>query len=340
MERTGSYFFRRVLHVREGIRESRLPRARARGHQVLERPGDLPKVGRAAQGRRAVHVLRRPADRERQAAHRPHRDARVQGRDPALSDDEGQKRLAQGRLGHARPAGRARGRKAIGARRQGADRGLRHRAVHQGVQAVRLEVQGRVGKDVRARRLLAGHGKSLHHLRGQLHRVRLVEPEADRRQGPSLQGPQGRALLPALRNRALVARGFAGLQIGAGQVRVRALPRQGPREHLALRVDDDALDASFERRAVREPRRRVRRVRFRRQDDHHGQGADRVRARRGRRVRNRPDDARARARRHRVRAAVRLPAPARRQERVARRRGRLRHDDRRHRHRPPGAGVR
>ena len=37
----------------------------------------------------------------------------------------------------------------------------------------------RVGADERTRRLLGGHGAPVHHLRGRLHRVRMVEPQED-----------------------------------------------------------------------------------------------------------------------------------------------------------------
>ena len=46
----------------------------------------------------------------------------------------------------------------------------------------------------------------------RLHRVGLVDPQAVLGQGPALRGPQGRAVLPALRHVALLARGRARLQ--------------------------------------------------------------------------------------------------------------------------------
>ena len=49
-------------------------------------------------------------------------------------------------------------------------------------------------------------------LRELLHRVRLVVAAKDLGRRPPLPGPQGRPVLPALRHRALLARGGAGLQ--------------------------------------------------------------------------------------------------------------------------------
>ena len=51
--------------------------------------------------------------------------------------------------------------------------------------------------------------------------------EADVGEGPPDRGPQGRAVLPALRHRAVVARGRAGLQGRRRPVGVRALPAEG-----------------------------------------------------------------------------------------------------------------
>ena len=57
-----------------------------------------------------------------------------------------------------------------------------------------------------------------------LHRVGLVGAQDDVGPRPALRGPQGRALLRALRHRALLARGRAGLQGRRGPVGLRALP--------------------------------------------------------------------------------------------------------------------
>jgi hypothetical protein len=74
----------------------------------------------------------------------------------------------------------------------------------------------------------------------------------DPRQGPALRGPQGGALLPALRHGALVARAGAGLQGRRRPVGLRPLPgRRGRRAAAGRRraagVDDDAVDAGLQR---------------------------------------------------------------------------------------------
>ncbi len=70
-------------------------------NQVFKRSIELRKDGPE------FTFLRRPADGQRQAAYRPYPDPRHQGHHPALQDDEGLPCPAQGRLGHAWPAGRA-----------------------------------------------------------------------------------------------------------------------------------------------------------------------------------------------------------------------------------------
>ena len=285
--RTEAHFYGSggIRDDRKGFHGAGFPGARKGSHQVLERERYLQKVHRPPRRRRRMDVLRRPADRQRQAAHRPHRDPRHQGPAAPLPDHEGQVCAAQGRLGHPRPAGGAGSGKAAGPGRQGADRAVRHRALHPGVQEVRLEVQGRMGAHVRARGLLGRYGKPLHHLRQQLHRIRVVEPEAGGRQGPAVQGPQGGALLPALRHRAVQPRGLPGLQGGQGALRGCAVQGRGPGQHLDLRLDHHALDAAQQRGAVREPRRDLREVRIRGPHRHHGRRADRKGAGRGRRDR-------------------------------------------------------
>ena len=69
-----------------------LPRPRAAGARALARARCLPRVDSPAGGRRAVPLLRGPADRQRPAGQPPRARPRVQGRVPALQD-------------HARPPG-------------------------------------------------------------------------------------------------------------------------------------------------------------------------------------------------------------------------------------------
>ena len=100
-----------------------LPRARGAGARALARARRLPRVAAPPRGRRAVGLLRGPADRQRPPGLPPRARARVQGHLPALPDDARLLRRAQGRLGLPRPAGRDRGRAASSASRQARDRG-------------------------------------------------------------------------------------------------------------------------------------------------------------------------------------------------------------------------
>ena len=161
-------------HVPQSGDGPELPAARAGGAAILEGEPCVRAERGAAPRRAGLHVLRRAADGQRQAAHRPYPHALHQGHHPPLPHDEGLRRAAQGRLGYARPARGAGGGKAARPRRQGADRGVRRGAVHRGVQEVRVEIQDRVGAHVRPRGLLGGHGGPLRHLRQRLHRVRVV----------------------------------------------------------------------------------------------------------------------------------------------------------------------
>ena len=121
---------------------------------------------------------------------------------PRFQTMKGKDVAAQGRLGYPRPARGAGGGKAAGSGRQAADRGLRHRALHRGVQKERLEIPARVGEDVRPGGLLGGYGATP----TSPTRTTISSPSGGAlkkicEQGPALQGPQGRALLPALRHR-------------------------------------------------------------------------------------------------------------------------------------------
>ena len=198
-------------NVPQSIHGHELRRARKGSAGLLEARRHHGKKLPSPRRRGAFHLLRRPAHGQWPPAHRPHRNARHQGPDSALPEHEGQGRPAQGRLGYARPARRARSGKIP---RQATDRGLRHRALHRRVQKERVEVSARVGGNVRPCGLLGGYEEPLHHLQGRLYRVRVVEPEGDLEKRPALQGLQGRALLPPLRHRALQPRGRAGLQGG------------------------------------------------------------------------------------------------------------------------------
>ena len=199
--------------------------------------------------RRAVGLLRGPADRERQAGHPPRRGARLQGPVPALQDDAGTVGAAQGRLGLPRPARRA-GR-GEGARllRQAGHRGLRRRGVQRQVPRERAAPRRRVRAHDDAHGLLVRHGRRLPHDGRLVRRERLVVAQADRRQGPARRGPPRRAVLPPLRHRAVRPRGGPGLPDGDRPVGVRPLPGH-ERPVVGARcctagVDDDAVDAGL-----------------------------------------------------------------------------------------------
>ena len=101
---------------------------------------------------------------------------------------------------------------------------------------------------------------------------------------PPLRGPQGRPLLPALRHRALLARGRAGIQGRRGPLHIRALPaarrrRRGRR--IAAGLDDDPVDPARQRRRRRRARRHLRTGRGRRRDPDPGRAAGREGAGRG-----------------------------------------------------------
>ena len=94
---------------------------------------------------------------------------------------------------------------------QEGDRGVRDRGVQRQVPRVGLRVPRGLGPADRADRLLGRPRRRVPHARPELRRVRLVGAEDDLGQGAALRGPQGRALLPALRYGAVEPRGRARL---------------------------------------------------------------------------------------------------------------------------------
>ena len=215
-----------------------------------------------------LRLLRGPAHGQRPPGRAPRHLAHLQGPLPALQDHARLPRAAQGRLGHARPAGGARGRAPPGHRRQGADRGLRRRRVQPAVPRERHRLPGGVGALHRAHRLLGRPRRRLLHVHQRVHRDGVVAAAADLGQGPALPGLQGRALLPALRHGHQQPRGGAGLQGRHRGLDLRALPADARGGRLALggdgtaraglagRLDHHALDAHQQRRRRRAPRRR------------------------------------------------------------------------------------
>ena len=205
----------------------RLPRARRPHPRLLEGTQDLREEPRGPRRRAPLRLLRRTADRQRPPRRASHHLAHLQGPLPALQDDARLPRTAQGRLGHPRPAGGARGRAPPRHRRQAADRGVRRRRVQQALSRERHRLPGGVGALHRAHRLLARPRRRVLHVHERLHRVGLVDPPADLGQGPAVPGPQGRAVLPALRHGDQQPRGGAGLQGRHRGLDLRALPAHG-----------------------------------------------------------------------------------------------------------------
>ena len=228
-------------------------------------------------GPAALLLERGPADRQRASRHPPRPRPYVQGHLPPLQAHAGLPLPAQGRLGHPRPAGRARDREGAGDLRQGGDRASGGRGrVHPPLPRVGDALHRRLGADDRADGLLGEHGRRLLHPRQLVHRVGVVAAAADLGQGAHLPGLQGGALRPADRRHPLVARGGARVPGGRGPVDLRPLPGGGrglpPRRrgtHLVPGVDHDSLDPALEprpRRASR-GRLRLRAYRFRSQSE-------------------------------------------------------------------------
>ena len=258
--------------------------ARARGARPVAREPHLREVARGGRRPPAVDLLRGSADRQRPARHPPRRGPGLQGRLPALQDDAGLPRRAEGRLGLPRAAGRARRREGARLRRQERHRGLRHRRVQRPVPRVRAAPRRRLRGDDRADGLLGRHRPPLPHHGAGLRRVGVVGAQADPRQGPAGRGLPRRAVLPALRHRALRPRAGAGLRDGHRPQRLRAVPadlRSVRRARRPARVDHHAVDAGVEHRRRRAPRRDLRRGRQRHRDARRGRAAVRGGARRG-----------------------------------------------------------
>ena len=104
-------------------------------------------------------------------------------------------------------------------------------------------------------------------MNARLRRVGVVGAQDDLRQGPAGRGLPGRAVLPALRHRAVRPRGGAGLrEVVDPSVYVRFPLTSGPwaGRRRPGRLDDDAVDARVEHRGRGAPRRRLRRRAHRR----------------------------------------------------------------------------
>ena len=197
-------------------------------------------------------LLRGPAHRQRAPGHPPRVLAGVQGHLPALPDHARLLGAAQGRLGLPRAAGGDRGGAAAGHHHQGADRELRHRRVQRTLPGIGVRVPGGLEPADRADRLLARPGRRLSHARRLLRGVGVVGAAPDLGSRAAVRGPQGGALLPALRHRAVLARGRArlprrgrplGVRAPAGDRRARTA-EPGRR---AAGVDHHPVDAGLQR---------------------------------------------------------------------------------------------
>ena len=214
---------------------------------------------RRREGAEPLGLLGGAADRQRPARLAPRPGARVQGHLPALQDDARPLRGAQGRLGLPRPAGRDHRRAAARAPQQARHRGLRDRGVQREVPRVGLRVPRGLEPADRAHRLLGRPRHAYRTLDTDLHRVGLVGAAPDLRQGPALRGPQGGALLPALRHGAVSATSSRWATRTSSTRRSTCASRCRGRRPAAGRrraagVDDDAVDAGLQRGGRRRPR--------------------------------------------------------------------------------------
>ena len=186
------------------------------------RPSSSPPAAPAAA---ALDVLRGSADRQRPARHPPRRGPGLQGPLPPLQDDAGLPRRPQGRLGLPRPARRAR-------RREGA-RLLRQAATSRPT-ASPSSTPGAASRSAPRRPFeemtermgyWVDTSDPYRTMDPAYVESRLVGAQADPRPGPARRGLPRRAVLPALRHRALGPRAGAGLRDRHRPERLRAASR-------------------------------------------------------------------------------------------------------------------
>ena len=320
-----------------------VPADRGSGAGLLGRRRHVPGERGAARRRRGrgqrVRLLRRPAVRERAAALRPPADRVRQGPGAEVPDHARPPRRAPLRLGHPRPARRARG---DAPARHEDDRGdprARHREVQRGVPQVRLRVHLGVARLRDPPGPLGRLRQRLQDPRPPLHGERHVGVQAAARQGAGLRGVPGPALLlerrdPAVQPRAADGRGRLPAARRPRRHRRPAAHERSGRGCAGPHLDDDPLDAGGEPRRDGRPRHRLR---GRGVGLHGDDGAvparggppGGVREGAGGEPRGAPALPRRRpAREHLHAADVLLPGP---RARVPRRRGRHRHHRGRHR---------
>ena len=218
-----------------------------------------------------VRLLRRPAVRQRPAALRPPAHRLRQGPDPALPDDARPQGRAPLRLGHPRPARRARGDAPQRHQDHRRDRRAGHREVQRGLPPVGPEVHRRVARLRHPPGALGRLRQRLPHHEPGVHGVGHLGLQAAAREGPGLRGLPRAALLLAGRDAAVQPRAAHGrrrLPDAAGPGRHRRLRRHDRRPvhgRQGARLDDDPVDPAVQprgdgRRGHRLRRRRVRRT--------------------------------------------------------------------------------
>ena len=133
-----------------------------------------------------------------------------QGSLPSLQDDARLRRPAQGGLGHARAAGRGRGREGAAHPRQGRDRGVRRRALRRRSASTRVFRYTRgVGGADRPHRVLGRPRTTRTSRTTELRRERVVGALRALQEGAPLSRTQGRLVVGAGRHRAQRGRGRA-----------------------------------------------------------------------------------------------------------------------------------
>ena len=140
---------------------------------------------------------------------------------------------------------------------------VRDRRLRGALPRLRPEVRGRLGADDRADRVLGRSRRGLLDDDARLRRERLVDPQADLGQGPAGGGLQGRPLLPALRDLAVVARATPDRRVQGRDrsVGLRPLPTGRRPQDGSARVDDDPVDAPVEHGDRGQPERDLRKGR-------------------------------------------------------------------------------
>ena len=197
-------------------------------------PGERRAARRRHRRRQRVRLLRRPALRQRAAALRPPADRLRQGPHPALPDDARPAGRAPLRLGHPRPARRARGDAPARHQDHRRDPRARHREVQRRLPRVGPQVHRRVARLRHPPGALGRLRPRLQDHEPRLHGVGDVGLQAAARQGPGLRGLPRPALLLERRD--------AAVQPRAADGRRRLPGPPGPGRHRRLPARDAGED--------------------------------------------------------------------------------------------------